>query len=69
MPQYGQIHGLLGKGAQVIESMLPGWKAVALQLGAMSFKPGLNRTVSCFPWTTRCNCTESCRLSAACHGI
>ena len=45
VPQYGQLHGLLGKGAQVIESLLPGWKAIALQLGAISYQPGLLRTV------------------------
>ena len=46
MPQYGQVHGLLGKGAQTIESLLPGWKAVAQQLGAIVYQPGLLRTVS-----------------------
>lgn len=46
VPQYGQLHGLLGKGAQAIESLLPGWKAVASQLGAISYQPGLLRTVS-----------------------
>ncbi|CAL5222755.1 g5166 [Coccomyxa viridis] len=51
VPQYIQLHGLLSRGAKVIEDLLPGWTALAQELGAVSYEPGTVKTYYNGQWT------------------